>query len=147
MLARDFSEVGKNYRRWGAEGNREGEFSYPARICAFRDNTKEEKVAVADSCNNRIQILSAKGDFELQLGKKGRDNGQFLSPTAVAVSAHHDCIAVVDNGNHRVQCFNKYGKVTTSSMVGTKGNGVGELSNPTSACWIGADGRELLVVR
>ena len=146
MLARDFSDVGKNHVQFGGEGNHNGEFWYPGRICSVRDNTKVDAVAVADTCNNRVQVLSTKGEYKYGLGRKGRDPGQFLMPCAVAVSLRHDVIAVVDSGNHRVQLFAKYGRSNVPTVLGKKGDGPGELNNPTGACWCGDDGQELLVV-
>ena len=65
------------------------------------------RIYVPDTGNNRIQILSADGDYLATFGSYGTGPYQFLCPTAVAINPGTGDIHVADHCNHRVQVFTK----------------------------------------
>jgi DNA-binding beta-propeller fold protein YncE len=60
-------------------------------------------------------------------GGKGTDEGQFDSPTGIAVDANGNILAA-DTNNGRIEKFSPTG--TFLSVIGTKGSGQGQLGEP-----------------
>jgi DNA-binding beta-propeller fold protein YncE len=54
--------------------------------------------------NNRVQVIDSNGRFLGKWDTKGRGDGQFWSPTGIAVGGAGN-IYVGDSSNHRVQVF------------------------------------------
>ncbi|WP_163350016.1 NHL repeat-containing protein [Desulfovibrio sp. JC010] len=86
---------------WGDSGNDPGEFRKPQGVAV----SKSGNVYVADTGNNRIQLLNPDGSFNYKFGKKGDKTGQFDDPSDVAVNSK-GLIYVADTDNHRVEIFN-----------------------------------------
>jgi len=103
-------------------------------------------VYVADTDNHRIQKFSSSGEFLTAWGAFGSAEGQFVSPSGVAVDAAGN-VYVAENGNHRVQKFTSNGafllafgwgvargsgfEVCTGDCTqGTAGDGDGQLFGP-----------------
>lgn len=84
----------------GLRGSIDGDFIYPRGMTVNLDG----EIIVADSGNNRIQVLSNFGVFKKKFGTKGKGEGQFDEPTGVAEMPNGD-IAVADKNNQRVQVF------------------------------------------
>jgi DNA-binding beta-propeller fold protein YncE len=61
-------------------------------------------IYVADSSNNRVQVFNSSGVFQSTFGSFGSGNGQFISPSGIAVGSGGS-IYVTDNNNDRVQVF------------------------------------------
>ena len=59
---------------------------------------------MADTGNSRIQKLTAGGVYVARWGTRGSANGQFNTPSGVAVDAS-GAIYVSDSGNKRIQVF------------------------------------------
>lgn len=55
------------------------------------------------------QVFDPVGNFILQFGSHGSENGQFDRPAAVACNPNDDMV-VADKDNHRVQVFNRNGE-------------------------------------
>ena len=67
-------------------------------------------VVVADTLNDRIQVLSAEtGEPLLVFGRAGNGAGEFHHPAGVAVEAETGNIVVTDTQNNRVQVFSSAG--------------------------------------
>ena len=103
----------------GVKGVSGGQFNAPHGITISPDGT----LFIADTNNNRIQHLSADGQFLNTRGSFG-DNvaggaplGTFNQPWAVAVSPDGKFIYVADTWNHRIQKFTTDG--TPLTMWGT----------------------------
>ncbi|WP_421899408.1 hypothetical protein [Maridesulfovibrio sp.] len=86
---------------WGDSGNDPGEFRKPQGLAV----AKSGNVYVADTGNNRIQLLNPNGSFNYKFGKKGDKTGLFKTPSDVAVNSK-GLIYVADTDNHRVEIFN-----------------------------------------
>ena len=84
---------------------------------------------VADAVRDRVDGLSAIGQFLGSFGSAGTGNGQFEAPTGVA-TAPSGAIYVVDSGNDRVQEFTALGVFVRA--FGSKGTGNGQFMAPDS---------------
>ena len=65
----------------GKKGNGQMQFHQPGDITF---NTSNHKVYVVDTGNRRVQILNSDLTFSSTFGKKGDDEGQFISPCGIA---------------------------------------------------------------
>jgi len=65
---------------------------------------KNGYIYVADTLNHRILKLSPTGEYMNETGSEGAANGQFSSPSGIALFDNGD-IVVVDSGNNRLQVF------------------------------------------
>jgi tripartite motif-containing protein 71 len=99
----------------GTEGGALGQFNYPEGLTVAANG----QVWVADTLNNRVEIYSpATGSFKV-IGTRGRGNGQFLSPQAVAVTT--TAIYVADTGNNRIQKLSLTGAFQAAYSIGLSG--------------------------
>ncbi|MGB0910973.1 MAG: NHL repeat-containing protein, partial [Nitrospirales bacterium] len=87
---------------FGKSGSQPGQFDEPRALAATNDGS----LLVADTGNDRIQILGTDGSPVYQFGKSGNKTGQFDEPQGIAMG-HNNLIYVADTENHRVQIFNK----------------------------------------
>lgn len=76
-----YSAAGQVLRQWGAEGEAQGEFRYPASVVVASDGN----VYVVDALNSRVQIFEPQGRFVFQVGSWGVLPGQLFRPKGVAV--------------------------------------------------------------
>ncbi|HSZ14187.1 MAG TPA: RHS repeat-associated core domain-containing protein [Solirubrobacteraceae bacterium] len=140
----EFSPAGAFVAAYGTKGTGASQFSNPGGIAV---NQTTGNVYVADSSNNRIEELSSAGKFvavfgfgvsngkaefqtcttTCQAGIAGAGNGQFSTPTGVAIGAAGG-IWVVDHGNNRVEQFSSGNSFTAA--YGTKGAGNLQFSEP-----------------
>ena len=74
---------------------------------------------VADSGNNRIQVIDTEGNFITEFGQRGWRSGEFDQPTDVAINFQRtEILYVVDTGNNRVQYCNLIDRIF-HTMVGS----------------------------
>jgi tripartite motif-containing protein 71 len=106
---------------WGSLGTSNGQFDKPHEIAVDSSG----KVYVADTENNRIQKFSSNGTFIAKWGSTcnlhisvgctnpsnhlDEGDGQFNSPTSVAVNPSSGNVYVADYGNSRIQEFTSSG--------------------------------------
>ena len=64
----------------------------------------EDTVYVSDSCNHRISIFTAEGQFVSSFSNKGKRQGEFSSPRELAVD-RNGVVYVCDRDNDRLQLF------------------------------------------
>ena len=107
----------------GSKGEGQGEFREPCGIAT--DSTGN--VYVADTANHRVQKLKADGTFLAEW--RGPDPG-FYGPRDIAIGSDN-FVYVVDQGNARIVKFDTEGKML--AVWGTRGQGEGQLDDPTSA--------------
>jgi len=93
-------------------------------------------LAVSDTTNNRVVLLTTVFVYSSMFGSSGSGNGQFSSPKGVAYDASGN-IYVVDSGNNRVQKFTSAG--VYSAQFGSAGSGNGQFSSP-DRIWIDSSG-------
>ncbi len=127
---------------FGKEGNRLGEFgrfsdpmlNMPAPLNLM---AKDDYLIVADSGNNRIQVLRVNADGSLSpktaIGKKGNRLGEFQWPLGLAIK--DDYLFVADSANHRIQVLRIHsnGRLSPQFAFGKKGKALGEFGNYLTA--------------
>lgn len=84
-------------------------------------------VYVTDTDNNRIQKFSSSGTFITKWGSYGTGDGQFDTPSGVAVDASGN-VYITDYYNNRIQKFSSGGTFITK--WGSKGTGDGQFYYP-----------------
>lgn len=89
-----------------------------------------ESVAVADTLNHRIQVVSTNGRPLLSMGGFGSAPGRLNSPRGVSVDPDGRFF-VADTGNQRVSVFGADGKYQFS--FGSFGSRPGEFNEPSAA--------------
>jgi hypothetical protein len=98
----------------GKEGSGDGEFDHPRGITVLGSSGE---VAVADCCNDRVQIFDSEGKYKRQFGTAGKEDGQLQHPLGLVSDAHSNLL-VVDETN-RLQVFDPEGKhLCTRSDLG-----------------------------
>ena len=84
-------------------------------------------VYVADSNNDRIQVLNPDLTFSHTFGMRGVAKKRFCNPRCVAIDKR-GFVYVADYNNHCIQMFTHEGQFL--SRFGTEGSGPGQLSGP-----------------
>ncbi len=82
----------------------------------------EGQIYVADSGNDRVVVLDSLGGFVSQIGFAGSGDGRFVDPSDVAVEGLH--LFVLDEGNERIQVFDRY-EVFSQVILSREGGGIG----------------------
>lgn len=86
-----------------------------------------ERLYVADSKGHHVQVFTPDGRQVQSLGSLGRSDGQFNSPTHLAVT-RDGTLLVTDALNFRVQAFDRSGRFLWK--IGKVGDGSGDLAAP-----------------
>lgn len=86
-------------------------------------------IYVADSGNDRIVKFDHSGNYLMQFGMSGKDDGQFMDPRGVAVDESGN-IYVADTINNRIEKFDSAGKFILK--FGTYGTDNGQFHGPYS---------------
>ena len=108
----------------GREGNDPLEFNQPAGITIC---PKTGQVYVADRGNHRVQVLNPDLTFSHSFGGKGTGEGEFRSPSAVAID-NEGLVYVTDRDNNRIQRFNPHTRAVTN--FGSQRSGCKQLKKP-----------------
>ena len=102
---------------FGSIGLDKGEFNSPSGLAL---DTSNDLLYVADTDNDRIQIFELvdgntcpQGTDEIvdgvcfvdEFGSTGSDDGEFVSPTGLAIDTSNDLLYVADTDNDRIQVF------------------------------------------
>lgn len=120
----------------GSFGHDPGELNRAEGICVDASDT----LYVADSCNHRVQVFSADGEFLRAYGRSGTGPGEMSYPYDIRVDAEGRQF-VCEFGNSRIQVFNQHDEVV--EIIGGSGRDPGEFNNPWS---IALDSRGNLIV-
>ncbi|MCZ6676440.1 MAG: hypothetical protein O7E52_04235 [Candidatus Poribacteria bacterium] len=96
--------LGLNYvETIGRPGQGAGQFLRPVGLALDHRGF----VYVADSGNNRIQVVDAEGNFIAEFGVRGWRTGEFDNPTDVAINFQRtELLYVADTDNDRIQYCN-----------------------------------------
>lgn len=89
----------------GSEGIQEGQFRLPQGI----DTDREGNLYVVDAHNHRVQKFAPDGTFVTSWGARGRNEGSFYYPFALAVDKTKGKVYVSDPYNSRIQVFDLNG--------------------------------------
>ena len=80
-------------------------------------------IYLVDGVNNRIIVLSERGELKFSFGRQGVGNGEFKYPLGIDISAEGK-VFIADTGNHRIQLFDLNGDFlrmfTVTSAAGEK---------------------------
>jgi tripartite motif-containing protein 71 len=132
----EFTSTGGFLTKWGTFGILDGQFSGPFGIAR---NSTSGDLYVVDSFNFRVEKFNSAGSFiatwgwgvddgltqfekctsSCQAGQQGTGDGQFHSPTGIAVGAGGS-VYVIGDGDERVQKFDSNG-----NFLGKWGSGPG----------------------
>jgi DNA-binding beta-propeller fold protein YncE len=88
------------------------------------------RVYVSEYNNNRIQYFTPLGSFLGTWGKIGTEEGEFVNPNQIAVTADGR-VFVADTSNYRIQYFTSDGKFL--GKLGVPGTGEGQFNYPRGA--------------
>ena len=110
---------------WGRPGTGPGEFNRAEGLDVGPDGL----VHVADSCNHRVQVFTADGQFVRAHGRAGSAPGEYSYPYDVRVDREGNQF-VCEFGNSRITVLDPRGGVV--EVVGRAGSGPGEFANPWS---------------
>lgn len=119
---------------WGAAGSGDGEFTFLSRnTTIIRDYGDvafdvDGNIYVADTGNSRIQKFAPDRTFLLAWGEKGEGDGQFLSPSSIAIGPD-GVIYVGDDGRSNIQMFDTEGMYL--GTIGEFGLGEGRFMMPS----------------
>lgn len=69
----------------------------------------EDLLFVADTNNNRVQVLTLTGTVRTTIGSAGAGNGQLSAPRGVAVDTVRGVIAIADHANNRISLWSTSG--------------------------------------
>ena len=135
---------------FGSFGTGDGKFKGPSGLAL---DTGSNLLFVADTDNDRIQIIDVNGNcddnddeyladdicFVDEFGDEGNGEGEFRSPSAIALDTGRDLLYIADSGNDRIQIIDVDGNCGSDELAndvcfvdefGTSGNGEGEFDNP-----------------
>jgi len=139
---------------FGASGSRDGEFDTPSGLAL---DTATDYLYIADTENNRIQIIDVNGDcnssddeyltddicFVDEFGTSGTGSGKFNSPSGLALHTDSDILFIADTDNHKIQIINVDGNCSGTAQLadadkdicfedefGGSGTGDGKLKSP-----------------
>ena len=93
-------------RKFGSQGNGNGEFNSPAGIAFDDDNN----LYVVCRYNDRVQKFDVTGKYLLKFGSKGCGKGQLNCPLGITV--HDKKVYVADQVNYRVSVFHCNGEIS-----------------------------------
>jgi sugar lactone lactonase YvrE len=103
------------------------------RLTSVTVDAKGERIYAVDiggvqSEKHRVRVFNARtGEHLFDIGKRGRDTGEFNLPRDVAIGKDGE-LYVVDGGNFRVQAFDRDGKFLRT--FGTVGRNLGNFARP-----------------
>ena len=117
--------TGAHERSIGEHGDGNGQFSYPRGLALLPGG----EVAIVDTLNNRVQVLSPDGEFLRTIGQAGDVAGTFGRPKDITVGPD-GTIFVVDAFSQRVHAFDAAGKPLLA--FGEPRSGPGALAMPNS---------------
>jgi tripartite motif-containing protein 71 len=127
---------------WGTSGTGAGQFTFFNSNAAYARGygdvafDADGNIYVADTGNTRVQAFAPDRTFLRAWGSKGTGDGQFLTPSGIAVGPD-GTVYVSDEGRSDIQRFDAEGRFL--GTIGEKGSDEGQLSLPAGIA-VGPDG-------
>ncbi len=126
-----FGIDGSFVRKWGSQGNGDGQFYYPCGVAVLarsqdRGHSTQNLVFVVDSGGHRVQVFDPDGLFLTKWSIQGF--GQLLTIWGIAAHPTQDLIFISDFYGHRIQAFRSDGAFLY--QWGSKGSADGQFSFP-----------------
>ena len=133
VLVRNYTQLSKPVKVFGAFGKGKGEFTSPRGVVIDHDN---QRIFIVDMSNSRIQVWSMEGDY---LSEFGKDILQ--SPWEIVI--FDNSIYISDCGGHFLSkwCYNEFTLVNKSKT--SEGSKPGQLNYPSG---LDIDEEEIFVV-
>jgi len=100
-----YNQAGKKVREWGGNGKQDGMFRYPGSIVSMSD----ERVAIVDILNTRVQVFRNKGRFSFEVSSFGVIPGHLVRPKGIALGKDEK-IYISDSYMDVIQVFTSSGK-------------------------------------
>ena len=123
-------------------GSEDGYFNEPRGLAI---SSKENKMYIADGCNNRIQVFQNRTYYS-KFGCAGEGNGQFNIPCSIAISNDGSRLFVSDNRNNRVQIFKENGQFEQKVVHDQLSLPHGICITPDDHFIVSSSGRECVLV-
>jgi 6-phosphogluconolactonase (cycloisomerase 2 family) len=111
--------------KWGSLGKGDGQFNHPASLSA---DSFGQRVYIADSDNNRIEVMHDSSHYVTSWGAFGIGPGQFHGPGSVSLDEAKKVVFVADIGNNRIEKFDIQGNFIKE--WGRLGSANGEFDHP-----------------
>jgi hypothetical protein len=133
-----FDQDGNHVMSWGSTGSGPGEFNWrpdnpdDGPDAGFMAADADGNVYVTDSYNFRVQKFDENGEFLLEWGSQGEDDGQFVPPGVGPISIDPTGNIYVSDFAH-VQRFDSNGQFL--STFGSFGTGDGEFTGAAQVGW------------
>ena len=94
--------------KFGEFGVNAEQFMEPTGIAA---NHNRNEIIVVDTNCHRVQVFDKEGQFKLQYGLRGKNDGQLFYPNRVAINQMTGhCVITERCPNHQIQVFDSYGR-------------------------------------
>ena len=133
VLVRNYTQLSKPVKVFGAFGNGKGEFSNPSGVVIDNDN---QRIFIADKYNSRIQVWSLEGDY---LSEFGKDILQW--PWEIVIFDNSVYISDCSGQFLSKWCYNEFTLLNKSKT--SEGSKPGQLNYPSG---LDIDEEEIFVV-
>lgn len=110
----------KKVKTFGSCGDLPEQMRYPAGITVNGDDN------IYVTSQHKLQKFSSSGTLEKTVGKRGKSEGEFDDPRALAV--YNEEIYVIDRGNNRIQVFDL--NLRYQRFIGSRGREKGRFDDP-----------------
>ncbi|MFH1714918.1 MAG: carboxypeptidase regulatory-like domain-containing protein [Elusimicrobiota bacterium] len=111
-IIKKYNSIGVFIKEWGDYGSEDGDINYAKGLSI----DSADKIYVADSNNDRVQVFDKNGNFLTKWGTSGTGESEFDYITKVGVD-NIDSAYVLDSVSNRVQKFRDMSKVRLSGYV------------------------------
>jgi DNA-binding beta-propeller fold protein YncE len=118
--------VGLHYYAWRYQS--QGTPTPTASATATEEPLPEFRVYVTDLLQHRVQVFTLQGEYLFAFGRLGSGDGEFESPSGVAVDQVNGWVYIADSGNDRIERFDLDGNYL--SQFGGTGNTPGTFDHP-----------------
>lgn len=121
-----YNREGNLLRQWGEYGEEPGKLFFATDVCPDPDG---ETVWITDfGRRNRVMQFTREGEFLQEWGAEVHTSDELNRPMAIAVAPDGERLYVVDAGNHRLNVYDREGKLL--EYIGSVGDGPGQLRYP-----------------